>query len=162
MAFQEPETVMLEGVRLTYMNFAGEKDQFNVAGDRNFAVVLTPELAEQLSANKWNVKTRPAQEEGESDFYFLPVKVAFENRPPRITLLTNGTKTRTMLNEATVAVLDKLEFTNIDVMIRAYDWDVNGKQGRKAYLQTGFFTVYEDPLERKYAAMFEAEDDHGE
>lgn len=162
MAFQEPETVMLEGVRLTYMNFAGEKDQYNMAGDRNFAVVLTEESAADLVSKGWNVKTRPAQEEGESDFYFLPVKVAFEFRPPRITLLTNGGKTRTMLNEATVAVLDKMEFTNIDIMLRAYDWDVNGKQGRKAYLQTGFFTVYEDPLERKYAAMFEAEDDHGE
>jgi hypothetical protein len=56
-------------------------------------------------------------------------------------------------------MLDDVSFENVDVICRAYEWEVGDKSGIKAYLQTGFFTIYEDELERKYAVKPEGSDD---
>lgn len=161
MAYVEPDTVMLEGVRLIFKNFEGRKEQYNADGERNFAIALPFDQAQGLMANKWNVKVKESPEEGEEPLAYLPVKVNFDSRPaPRITLISSSG--RTMITPETAAVLDTLEYTNIDVMIRAYDWEVNGKSGRKAYLQTAFFTLYEDPLELKYAKMQRDLQAHGD
>lgn len=159
----EPKTFMIEDARLIFKNFSGKEGQFNREGDRNFGVVLTDELAEQLLVDGWNIKYLTAREEGENDTPWIPVEVKFKIKPPRVVLLTNNGKTRTQLTDDTVECLDFVEIENVDLIVRAYEWGpINGKFGIKAYLQSMFVTMHEDALERKYGVagpVPHAEDD---
>jgi hypothetical protein len=146
---EETKTFMIEDARIIFRNFAGKEGQYNREGDRNFAVVLTEDVAHQMLADGWNVRYLEAREEGDADTPYISVAVNFNNRPPRVVLLTSTT--RTQLDEASVEVLDWADIQTADLIARGYDWNVNGKSGTKAYLQSLFVTIEEDALERKYA-----------
>ena len=146
-------TIVMEGVQILFRNFAGEEGQYNREGDRNFAVLLDEENAKALSEDGWNVKLLKPREEEEDDVErpYLPVSVSFKGRPPRIVLITSRGKTN--LTEAEVGMLDWADITNVDLIVRPYNWEVNNKTGIKAYLQSLYVTIEEDELERKYAEM---------
>ncbi|MET0786255.1 MAG: hypothetical protein ABWY25_06075 [Paenisporosarcina sp.] len=145
----ETKTFMVEDARLVFRNFSGKEGQYNREGDRNFAVILDPDTASAMLADGWNVKGLASREEGEPDTPYIQVAVNFKNRPPRVVMITSTA--RTHLDEASVAVLDWAEIQTADLIARAYEWEVNGKSGIKAYLQSLFVTIEEDALERKYA-----------
>lgn len=143
-------TVLMEGVRIIFRNFTGKEGQYNREGDRNFAVLLDDPTAQAMAADNWNVKwLRPRDEdEAENPQAYLPVSVNFKGRPPRIVLITS--RGRTNLDESTVEMLDWADIINVDLIVRPYEWTVNDKSGIKAYLQSLYVTIEEDPLERKY------------
>jgi len=143
------ETVTFRDVPIIYKNFAGERRQYNVEGDRNFSILLGEQDALNLQRQGWNVKPRKRREEDEEQTYHLKVKVNFGNRPPRVWLISSGG--RTMLGEDYVAMLDQLDSVKVDLVISAYNWEMNGNSGRTAYLQSMFFHMYEDELELEYA-----------
>lgn len=150
----DEKTLTIEGARLVYRNFSGNATQFKQEGNRTFAVVLDKKTAETMAADGWNVKCKPANvdpEEGTDEFCFIEVTVGFKYKPPRIiTITSNG---RIQLTEDMVNTLDWAEFENVDLIIRAYDWDVNGKTGVKAYLKSMYATLEEDDLARKYGTI---------
>lgn len=151
----QDNTVLMEGVRIIFRNFAGKEGQYNREGDRNFGVLLDENVANDMAADGWNIKwLQPREEdEGETAQAWLPVAVNFKGRPPRIVLVTS--RGRTHLDEHTVEMLDWADITNVDLIVRPYEWSVNGKTGIKAYLQSLYVTIQEDPLELKYAKMEE-------
>ena len=146
---QEAKTFMVEDATIIFRNFSGKEGQYNREGDRNFAVILPPEVAEQMALDGWNVRQLDPREEGDEPTPYVQVAVNFNNRPPRVVLLTSTT--RTQLDEASVEVLDWSDIKTADLIARGYEWSVNGKSGVKAYLQSLFVTIEEDALERKYA-----------
>jgi hypothetical protein len=143
------KTFMVEDAPIIFRNFAGKEGQYNREGDRNFAVVLPNEIAVQMLNDGWNVRYLEAREEGDEDTPYISVSVNFKNRPPRVVLLTSTS--RTQLDEDSVEILDWADIQTADLIARGYDWDVNGKTGTKAYLQSLFVTIEEDALERKYS-----------
>ena len=143
------KTFMVEDAPIIFRNFAGKEGQYNREGDRNFAVILPEDVAKQMLEDGWNVRYLEAREEGDSDTPYISVAVNFNNRPPRVVLLT--TTTRTQLDENSVDVLDWADIKTADLIARGYDWSVNGKTGTKAYLQSLFVTIEEDALEQKYS-----------
>lgn len=145
----EVKTFMVEDARIIFRNFSGKEGQYNREGDRNFAVILDDKTAEQMLKDGWNVKLLSAREEGEPDTPYIQVSVNFNNRPPRVVMITSTA--RTNLDENSVSVLDWAEIKTADLIARGYEWTVNGKSGVKAYLQSLFVTIEEDALERKYA-----------
>jgi hypothetical protein len=146
------DNVILEDVRLIFRNFAGREGMYNREGDRNFAVVLPLDVAERMKLDGWNVKVRPAREEGEEDEPYISVAVNFQGRfPPVIRMIGSKSGRSTNLDEATVEVLDQVDILQVDLSIRPYDWAVSGNTGRKAYLQSLYVTIIEDPLQLKYA-----------
>jgi hypothetical protein len=146
-------TVMMEGVRIIFRNFAGREGQYNREGDRNFAVLLDEGIARQMAEDEWNVKwLRPrTEEEGEEPQAYLPISVNYKGRPPRIVLITS--RGRTNLDESQVEMLDWVDILNVDLIVRPYAWTVNGKSGVKAYLQSIYVTIEEDLLEQKYSEL---------
>lgn len=150
----EKNTVLMEGVRIIFRNFAGKEGQYNREGDRNFAVLLDEQTAQDMSADGWNVKwlkPREDADEGEADQPYLQVSVNFEGRPPRVVLITS--RGRTNLHEDDVEMLDWADIINVDLIVRPYHWEVNQKTGIKAYLQSLYATIEEDELEKKYADL---------
>ena len=127
--------LQIDDARIIYRNFSGEPSKYNREGDRNFSVVIPDEeMADSLVAEGWNVKVKPPREEGDTPFMTLPVKVKFNDRGPVIYLVSGRKKFK--LDEESVSMLDNIDILSVDLDIRPYDWDVNGKQGRSAYLQS--------------------------
>lgn len=135
LTFAPKEILQIDDARIIYRNFAGVGGKYNREGDRNFAVVIPDEeLADKLVEKGWNVKIKPARDEGDIPFMYLPVKVKFNDRGPAVYLQT-GNK-RNKLDEASIDCLDNVDIMGVDLDIRPYDWVVNGKEGRTAYLQS--------------------------
>ena len=151
--FAAKGVVQIDDARIIYRNFAGAPSKFNREGDRNFAVVIEDQdIAEALTEKGWNVKIKPPREEGDEPFMFLPVKVKFNERGPRVYLQNSlGGRNRVTLDEDTVGILDNVDIINVDLDIRPYDWDVQGKTGRTAYLQSICVTQEVDRFLDRYA-----------
>ena len=145
--------LQIDDARIIFRNFSGEPSKFNRAGDRNFAVVIPEQdIADALINDGWNVKIKPPREEGDEPFMFLPVKVKFNDRGPRVYLQNSlGGRNRVTLDEDTVGILDNVDIINVDLDIRPYDWDVQGKTGRTAYLQSICVTQEVDRFFDRYA-----------
>lgn len=97
------------------------------------AVVPATVIADRLASEGWNIKIRDPREEGDDPFIFLPVKIKFNDRGPRV-YLVSGNNTNN-ISEDMVSMLDNIDIITTSMDIRPYDWDVNGKTGRTAYLQ---------------------------
>lgn len=149
------ESITIEGATLVFKNFTGREGQFNQEGDRNFGVLLDTPDAKELERLGWNVKYLRAREEGEEPQAWLPVGLKYRGRtgttvrPPTTVLI--GSKGRTTLDEDTVEFIDQVDIETCDLIIRPYQYDFNGRQGVKAYLQSIFVIVREDYLQLKYA-----------
>lgn len=148
-------TVMFEGAQMIFRNFAGKEGMYNREGDRNFCLVLEPDLAEQMIRDGWNVKfLRPRDADAEPTPY-IQVSIGWKVRPPTLVMISWNPKTkdwaRTNLDEDSIEIFDWVDIKNVDCIIRPYTWEVGGRSGTKAYLKSLFLTVETDPLEMKYA-----------
>lgn len=157
--YRVKDNLVFENARIIYRNFAGKESQNNREGERNFCVVVDdPEKAQALAADGWNVRIHQPHNEDDPAFYFIPVRVSFKNIPPKIFMISG--KVKTLLTEKTVGNLDYAEIKNVDLVLRPYNWEVNGKTGVKAYLKDMYVTIYDDPFSQKYADLDGIDEDY--
>lgn len=141
--------LQIDDAMITYRNFSGTGTKFNREGDRNFALIIDdPEIADALKEEGWNVRVKPPREEGDDPFMYLPVKIKFSERGPNVYLATGNNLNK--LDEESIACLDDIDIIGVDLDIRPYDWDVNGKSGRTAYLQSIKVTQRVDRFAQEY------------
>ena len=148
MAYKKTNNIMIEDARLIFKNFSGEESKFNRAGNKNFCVILDHDMAEDLVAEGWNIKYLRPREDGEEPTPYLQVTVAYGNIPPKVIMIAGRNKTP--LDNVSIGTLDYAEIANVDLVIRPYNWEVNGKQGIKAYLKTMYVEIEQDAFASKY------------
>jgi hypothetical protein len=143
----------IEDITIAFRNFAGKEDMYNRAGDRNFAVLLEPNLAAEMAQEGWNVRYLRERDEGDGSQAYIQVAVSFKTRPPKVVLVTSRGKT--YLTEDEIETLDWVDIQTADVTLNPYEWAVGDKNGVKAYLRTLFIRIEEDYLEMKWDAIIE-------
>ena len=148
--------VEIEDARIIWPNFSGEASKYNKEGDRNFCIAIpNQDIADSLTNDVnefgvgWNVKIRPPRDEDEDPFKFLKVKLSFKGQGPDVFLITNGKMTR--LDEESISCLDHIEISYVDLSIRPYDDEINGRPFRSAYLRAIYVTQNVDRFAARYA-----------
>ena len=144
--------INIEGATIIWKNFSGERDRFN-PGKRGFSVVIDDAvMANELKQEGWNVKERPIQEGADpsEQEWTLPVKLNM-NRYTQVWLIVGNHKT--LLDENTVAQLDVVDFVDCDISIRPYEWEMSGRTGITAYVDSMYVTIRENKFAEKYADL---------
>lgn len=125
----------IDDARICFRNFSGEAGKYNREGDRNFAVIIPDqEIADEMIDRGWNVKIKEPREEGEDPFMYLTVKVKFNGNGPHVYVQSG--RSMNQLDEDSVGMIDDIDISSVDLDIRPYEWEVNGKTGVTAYLQS--------------------------
>jgi hypothetical protein len=151
LTFAPRNIIQLDDCRILFRNFAGAAGKYNREGDRSFAVLINDEaVSEALIQEGWNVKIKPPREDGDMPFMYLQVKIKYnDGRGPRA-YLKSGDKVVT-LDEDSIRCLDNVDIASVDLDIRGFDWEMNGKTGRSAYLQSIHVTQQVDRFAMRYA-----------
>lgn len=150
--------LVIDNARLIFKNFSGKGDNYNREGDRNFAVIIDdPNAAEDLADAGWNVRPLVSKDPDEEPTHYIKVKVSFKVRAPKVRLLSNHKQV--FLNENTISSLDFAKIEECGVVISPYMWEVNGKRGISAYLDSMYAKIEDDPFADKYADYADAPDD---
>jgi len=140
--------VRIDNAHVVFRNFEGAEGKFNPAGNRNFCVFLPDDIAKSMEAEGWSIRWLNSDPETPPQA-IISVKVAFGNYPPNVVLVSDGQMSK--LGEENINVLDFAEFEQVDLILRGYQWNVQGKSGIKAYLKTGYFVLVVDELAKKYS-----------
>ena len=153
MAYEVTDKVIKRDARIIFRNFRGEESKFNRKGSRNFSVIISDqEEADFLMEQGWNIKTLKPRDEDEDPRYSMQVAVNFDINPPEVHLITS--KSDTLLGEDTIDILDYADIVRVDLTVRPYNWEVNGKKGVKGYLKTMYVTVEENEFADEYTDKF--------
>lgn len=146
------DDLMIDNAKLIYRNFAGVAKEFNSEGDRNFCVLLPPDLAKALADDGWNIKYTRGSDDEPGDPY-MQVKVNYsKGRPPRVVVITSTGKQD--LGPDEVMMIDAADIKTADIVISPYHWGpIQGNSGVKAYLKTAWITIDENAFDLKYAHL---------
>lgn len=138
-----------DGLAFAYRtNFAGADPKgWNSKHERYFDIKLTEDEANSLIDEGWNVSTNA--KDPDNPIYTLRAFVRFDIMPPTVWQITS--KRRVMLNENTIAVLDRANIKHVDAIIRPYNWNNNGRIGTKAMVEELYVVIEESEFAERYA-----------
>ena len=158
--FAPKSILQIDDAKIIFRNFEGRGDKFNREGDRNFSLLIEdPDTADAMIKEGWNVRIKEGRDPEEGPFMRLPIKVKFTDYGPNVYLVSGGR--RVELDEESISCLDNIDIESVDMDIRPYDWEVNGRTGRTAYLQSMQVVQRIDRFAARYADMCDDRDNEG-
>jgi hypothetical protein len=75
-------------------------------------------------------------------------------RDPKIFIVRDN-NTLIHVTEETVDALDRADITSVDAVLAASYWEYAGRSGIKAYINSMYITIKENPIDAKYRKMME-------
>lgn len=148
----------IDGRDILYRNFNGAVSRFNNTGAKKFTVRLNEEVAIDLKEKGFNIKQKEF-DNGEVT-YLLEVFINYGSYAPNIYAITGNVKK--LLDDNTIKSLQGADIISVDLCIRPYSWELNGKTGIKAYVKYMYVTIEEDPFADDYAYMDGEDFNYGE
>lgn len=150
----------LEGKQIKFRNFAGRPTKFDrEGGKKTFAIILSPEEADALSNDGWNVTVPIPKDDSFPIIPIINVKVNFtSNYPPEIYVITDEYKTK--LTPENVGSLDYAEIEYVDAIISPHEFEKRDGSGwaANAYLKSLYVKIVKDELAEKYSNLIETTD----
>lgn len=75
--FYDDETgrYVVKGARILFPNFAGDEQDYNQAGKRNFRLQVTEDLAEEMKSRGVYIRERPPREDEDETQYLMKVGI---------------------------------------------------------------------------------------
>ena len=146
--------ITIKDAKLIFKNFRALPDKFDKNGTCRFSILLDEDTAFSVEFIEQGLNVKPLRRRNEEDpqMYHIPVKVNFESRrPANVVMLNDINDKRTVLDKDSIGILDGSYIKRADCVLNLYRWDVNGKTGVTAYLQTLYATIELDPIEAMYA-----------
>ena len=139
----------VDGRNIRFRNFEGKAGKYNAEGDRNFCLLLNPDVADGLARDGFNIRYLNPKDDADEPIPYLPIKVAYgKGRPPKVVQVTKRGKVE--LDEDSIRNLDWAEIEKADIAVNPYEYHVQGRDGIKAYLKTMYVTIMEDDFEDRY------------
>lgn len=143
----------------------------NSEGNRNFCVdipadgVMTNDgsnrwlTVDELIEMGWPIKIHNAfSDEDTAPSYYLPIKVGFKYRPPRVYLVAGDD--RHEIGESQIDTFDGRQFSKVDLIVHPsvrQNWDT-GDTAITAYLAEGWFYMVMSPYEKAWQNAHPAEE----
>ena len=149
--------VIIEDAAIKWWTFSGMVTENNRNGDKKFTLIIpNQDIANELSDLGYNVKIRPAYDEGGEPNMYLEVKVKYHEKEelrflnPDVYLISNRKKT--LLDDESIRSLDGADtFERIDLEIKMGRWKRGNMTGTTAYVKEGYFTLPFSRLAARYA-----------
>lgn len=152
----------LDGHQIKFRNFAGRPGKFDrEGGKKTFALILSPEEADALSADGWNVTVPTPKDDSYPIIPILNVRVNYNsNYPPEIYVMTDEYKTK--LTPETVSSLDYAAIEYVDIIISPHEYQKRDGSGwaASAYLRTLYVKIVKDELAEKYSNLIDTTEDN--
>lgn len=149
--FKVDYNISIEDAHIMFKNFVGEKSKFNAAGDRNFCVEIDPNEVDRLHEDGWNIKVLKPRDEDEEPIYYLQCKLKYGGfKDPEVYMISKGRPGKTLLDEDTIGLLQHADISNVDLIVRPYNYNINGKTGVTAYVHKMYVTIEVDEFASKY------------
>lgn len=138
--------VYVDDATLIFRNFEGRESEYNAPGNKEFGIVIDPQIAKELEAEGWNIKW-PNPEYEDLNPYFM-VNVRFDKFPPKCIMINGENPIR--LNDVTIGELDYARFTRVDIILSPSHWQNKGRSGVKPYLKSIYATIEIDEYTTRY------------
>lgn len=158
------KTIAIDNTRFIFQtNFAGDstKDRFGDSRRKCNIIIPDPEQVRDLMKAGFTVReTRPRPDDDPAEFqpeYFVPAIVKYRNRngmpvkyPPKVYLVDDEGQPA-LLNEDTIALLDDVRVSNVNVILNPYEYDP-ANHGMSLYIRTMY--VEQNMDDDPYAALY--------
>lgn len=150
--------INIEKGQIAYSNFSGSPTQYNPdGGSRTVTFVIPEEMVDDLLNEGWKIREQKF-DDGTSrhllDATFLFRTRNGQLRDPKIFIVRDN-NTLIHVTEETVDALDRADITSVDAVLAASYWEYAGRSGIKAYINSMYITIKENPIDAKYRKMME-------
>lgn len=140
---------------IAYSNFSGRPTTYKPEGGvRTVTFVIPSDAAPELQEAGWKIRRQEFPNDPDREpRYLLEATLTFRTRngqlrDPKIFIVRPDSLVH--VTEETVDTLDRAEIVNADAVLGPYYWENGNKRGIKAYVNSLYITVKENPIDEKY------------